>query len=237
MNPKGNPRYTPLTLTDAQYTVPKQAGWPRVFVADAVSNRGNGRWFLVFARQSAEAPWKAVYLASLADNEIPQFKTDRDGYAEVVPAGGNSGLKVDPGKLGERYADYLGTGRGDTFASGPHTDGWRSVRAKLARKPGSRLQWEDQPADYAPVALRTKDGGALVFFSTYYHQQKTFAPGTPVIVAPALKGIMEGPVKKKTQKMTFTTISEQTVKVPTAGSAQKVTFLHRLEAKTSAKTL
>jgi hypothetical protein len=236
LTPQGNPRFVPLAFTDAHFTVPKQAGWPKYFLADAVSNRKNTRWFLVFGRDGADAKWRAVYLATFAPKDVPQFRTDRDGYAEAVPAGGTSGLTVDPGALSRTYADYLNTGKGGVFASGPETDGWRAERAKAARQPGARIQWEDQVADFPPVSLRTKDGGALVFFSTYYHQRKTVAQGSVIQVPEGLRGILEGP-EKKTDKMAFTTISGQAVKVPAKGSGGKVTVLNRIEAKTSAKAL
>ncbi|MEN2418831.1 hypothetical protein AABB02_12035 [Streptomyces rimosus] len=237
VSPQGNPKFPPLTLTSPHFTVPRQAGWPKVFLADAVSNRNNTRWFLVFTRDAMGAKWKASYLSALSDNQIPQFKTDPDGYAEVVPADArDSGLKVAPGELGKAYAAYLNTGKGEVFAPGPATDQWRKLREEQGRQPGSRIQYEDQPSDYAPVALRTKDGGALVFFSTYYHQQKTVSEGARINIPPEIKGIMDGPAKSS-NRMTFTTLSEQVVKVPAAGTAEKVAFLHRLEAKTSAKSL
>lgn len=86
VSPRGNPKFPRLTLTSPHFTVPKQAGWPKFFLADAVSNRNNARWFLVFTRDAVGAKWKASYLSALADNQIPQFKTDPDGYAEAVPA-------------------------------------------------------------------------------------------------------------------------------------------------------
>ena len=86
VRPQGNPNFTPLTFKDAHFTVPKQAGWPKYFVADAVSNRKNSRWYLVFSRDGIDAKWRAVYLATFAGNAAPQFKTDKDGYAEAVPA-------------------------------------------------------------------------------------------------------------------------------------------------------
>ncbi|MGW7551607.1 hypothetical protein [Streptomyces rimosus] len=237
VSPQGNPKFPPLTLTSPHFTVPRQAGWPKVFLADAVSNRNNTRWFLVFTRDAMGAKWKASYLSALSDNQIPQFKTDPDGYAEVVPADAkDSGLKVAPGELGKAYAAYLNTGKGEVFAPGPATDQWRKLREQQGRQPGARIQYEDQPSDYAPVALRTKDGGALVFFSTYYHQQKTVSEGARINIPPEIKGIMDGPAKSS-NRMTFTTLSEQVVKVPAAGTAEKVAFLHRLEAKTSAKSL
>ncbi|MGW7578510.1 hypothetical protein [Streptomyces sp. NPDC054765] len=241
LRPQGNPGFTALAFTDPHFTVPQQAGWPKYFIADAASNRKNARgqntrWFLVFSRNGIDEQWRAVYLATFAGNKAPELKTDGKGYAEAVPAGAQSGLMVAPGKLSRRYADYLNTGKGSAFAAGPETDGWRARRARDTNRPGQRIMWEDTAADYPPVALRTKDGGALVFFSTFYHQQKTVFAGATITVPAALKGLLEGP-EKKTNRMAFTTVSGQAVTVPAKSSGGKVTVLNRIEAKTSVKPL
>ncbi|MGD3105142.1 hypothetical protein [Streptomyces sp. YGL11-2] len=240
IQPNGNPRFAPLRFTDAHFTVPKQKGWPKFFVGDALSNRRNRsgentRWFLVFSRDAVGAKWRAVYLATFDSNTSPELKVT-DGYAEAVPTDGSSGLTVDPGKLGQSYADYLNTGKGGSFAPGPNTDQWRAQRARDANQPGARIQWEDQASEYPPVALRTTDGGALVFFSTIYHQQKTVSPGLMITVPPSLRGIVEGP-DKKTTRMAFTTVSGQAVTVPAKSAGGKITVLNRIEAKTSARAL
>ncbi|MFE7315695.1 hypothetical protein ACFU7T_21825 [Streptomyces sp. NPDC057555] len=240
IRPNGNPGFNPLAFTDAHFTVPQQKGWPKFFIGDALSNRRGGdgqntRWFLVFSRDAVNAKWRAVYLATFPGNKAPELKVT-DGYAEAVPADGSSGLTVDPGKLSQAYADYLGTGKGDEFAPGRETTGWRDRRASGANQPGARIQWEDQPSNLPPVALRTTDGGALVFFSTVYHQQKTVSKGLMITVPPELRGIVDGPVKKTT-RMAFTTVSGQAVTVPAKGTGGKIKVLNRIEAKTSAKAL
>lgn len=240
LQPQGNPGFKELAFTDPHFTVPQQAGWPKYFIADAASNRTNARgqntrWFLVFSRNGIDEQWRAVYLATFADNKAPELKTDKKGYAEAVPTGTKSGLSVDPGKLSSTYADYLSTGKGSTFASGPQTDGWRARRAKDANRAGQRIMWEDSPATYPPVALRTTDGGALVFFSTVYHQQQTLFAGATISVG-KLKGLVQGP-PKKTNRMLFTTVSGQTVKVPAKSAGGKVAVLNRIEAKTAVKPL
>ncbi|MEU9110560.1 hypothetical protein AB0D04_01865 [Streptomyces sp. NPDC048483] len=240
-HPGGFPNFTPLTFKDAHFSIPKQAGWPKSFVADAVTNRVDKdkqplRWYLVFSRDSIDAKWRAVYLATFKNNDAPKIKEAADGFAEAVPTGGASGLTAAPGKLSTSYADYLRTGKGEVFASGPDTTEWRATRAKEATGVGSRIDYEDTPANFPPVALRTEDGGALAFFATYYHRQKTVSPGIIITITPELKGILQGPMKK-TNRMAFTNISGQAVKVPAKGSGGKVEILNRLDVKTSAKAL
>lgn len=238
-HPQGNPNASPLTFRDPHFTVPKQAGWPRFFLADAVSNRRGGsgqlsRWFLVFSRTAADAPWRAAYLATLSGDQVPQFRTDADGFAEPVPADGGNGLVVDPARLSKAYTDYLRTGKGDLFAPGFRTDAWRRDREAKSRTPGSQIQYLDQSARFAPVALRTADGGALVFFASYYHQQKTVSEGSTMQVSPQVQGVMDKPVEQAT-KITLTNLTAQVVKVPAKSAGGKVAVLNYVEARTSAK--
>ncbi|MFG2141408.1 hypothetical protein [Streptomyces sp. NPDC048650] len=241
MRPRGNPGYTPLTFKDTHFTVPEQAGWPKSFVADGLTNRKDPRtgallrWFLVFSRDGIDEQWRAVHLATFKNNTAPQLK--RDGkFAEAVPVSAASGLKVAPGKLSKTYADYLTTGRGGAFAPGADTDAWRRDRAKQANGVGSRIQVQDQPSDYPAFALRTEDGGALVFFSTYYHQQQTLSTGLTIHLPDRLRGVMQGPAKK-TNRMAFTSVSGQAAKVPAEDAGGRIEILNRLDAITSAKPL
>ncbi|MFF4950195.1 hypothetical protein ACWC2K_00245 [Streptomyces chattanoogensis] len=235
--PEGSPNYKPVTFKDANFTIPKQTGWPRSFLADVVTNirSKNGdfiRWYLVFGRDGIDAPWRVTYQATFANNQAPELKI-KDGFAESVPVGGGSGLTVDPGKLSKTYADYLGSGKGDVFAPGADTSEWRAQRLRDANGAGTRIQYEDSAAAFPPVALRTEDGGALVFFATYYHQQKTVAPGMIITVPKELRGIVQGPMKKQTTRMEIANISSQAVKVPAKSAGGKVAFLYRVFAQTS----
>jgi hypothetical protein len=231
-NPAGNPNYTPLELTDAKFTIPKKAGWPRWFVADTAANKGGGsRWLLVFTRNDLSEPWQVAYLTLLAPSAVPEFKTDKDGWAEAVPANSTE-LAVAPGKLSQSYATYLKSG-GTDFADGTHTSGWRADREK-ATKPGLAVQFLDQPltsGDYAPLALRTADGGALVFFTTRYFQKETAAEGTSV---PAqnkdVQALTTGEVE---QSLTLQLVSNEVALDPKRGG--KVSVLGRIEGLTSAQ--
>ncbi|WP_052865695.1 hypothetical protein [Streptomyces niger] len=227
--------FGPLELSDAKFVIPKMAGWPKFFVADALSNRKNTRWTLAFTRNGPQEKWKAAYLLTLPKNRTPEFATDKDGYAEAVPAGkGSGGLTIDPAKLSSTYATYLKAGEGDTFAPGPATDGLRRDRAAEADGLGRHIDTVDQPYKFPAMALRTKDGGALAFFGTRYYQRKTLSAGSTIAYTPETEALLQGQ-KKKTNKMTYTTVSEQAVKVPAEDAGGRVAFLSRLEQKTAAK--
>ncbi|MEU1593530.1 hypothetical protein ABZ468_11895 [Streptomyces sp. NPDC005708] len=232
-NPGGNPGHTPLKLTDARFTIPEKAGWPRWFVADAHANKGSAdaHWLLVFTRSDPDKVWAVSYLTILAAGDVPAFKKDKDGWAEPVTAG-DAALAVEPRRLGTQYATYLKSG-GNTFAPGAHTSQWRATRLKNASRPGLARQYIDEPltnGDYAPVGLRTTDGGALVFFATHHYEKQTAAPGVDINVTDSnIKALLTGEVK---QSLTLEFVSNQAVLDPSKGP---VKFLSRVEGLTGAK--
>ena len=231
-HPDGNPSHTPLKLTDAKFTIPKKAGWPRWFVADTRSNKGdtNAHWLLVFTRSDTSKVWAVSYLTILAADDVPTFAKDKDGWAEPVTAD-DAALAVQPRKLGTAYAAYLKDG-GDTFAPGTHTSQWRATRQKNASRPGRAQQYIDEPlsnGDYAPVGLRTTDGGALVFFATRHYEKQTAAQGVNIPVDPNTNALLKGEVR---QSLTRVSVSNQVVSDPAKGA---VKFLSRIAGLTAAK--
>jgi hypothetical protein len=232
-NPGGNPGHVPLELTDAKFMIPRKAGWPRWFVADTRANKGSPdtRWLLVFTRSDASKVWAVSYLTIVAGSDVPTFKKDKDGWAEPVSAD-DPALAVQPSKLGTAYATYLRSG-GNTFAPGPHTSQWRATRLKNASKPGVARQYIDESltnGDYAPVGLRTTDGGALLFFATHHYEKQTAARDVNLTISdPNTKALLTGEVK---QSVTLEYVSNQAVLDPPKG---QVKFLSRVEGLTGAK--
>ncbi|MET9557061.1 hypothetical protein [Streptomyces sp. NPDC006645] len=234
-NPDGNSRHQPLELTDAKFLIPKKAGWPRWFVADTDSNRdeddgpGDTRWVLVFVRGGADQLWEVAYLAILTPDEIPEFETDKDGYAVPAPADSESPA-VAPGDVSAEYTSYLKDGKPAHFARGPHTDEWRDIRAKNAKLPGLTIQYSDQPlkdGEFAPLALATKDGGALVFFAIKYFERQTAAAGYTPKVSDDVKALMTGEV---TNTLTKEWVSSQAALLePDGADADQVNVLSRLQ--------
>ncbi|MFH8803492.1 hypothetical protein ACH4F6_28460 [Streptomyces sp. NPDC017936] len=235
-HPDGNPQHTPLALTDVRYTIPKKAGWPRWFVADAQANKGgDARWVLVFTRNAPADRWQAAYLTLVAPGALPEFSKDKDGWAEAVPAGSAGAVRA-PKNLSADYAAYLRTG-GGTFADGAYTSELRSTRAKNSSKPGLATQYVDEPltgGDFAPLALRTADGGTLVFFSTHHYVKQTAAAGASV-PAPNqnVRALTTGEI---TRSLTMEFVANEMAVAPAKGSGDgKVSVLSRLEGLTAAK--
>ncbi|MFD6418488.1 hypothetical protein [Streptomyces sp. NPDC060194] len=238
-SPGGNPRHSPLALTDARFTVPAQAGWPKFFLADTDSNRDrdgdprlDNRWLLVFTRGGADQLWEVTYLAVLTPDEVPAFRTSSGRAEPVAPDGG--GLAARPASLSERYAAYLRDGRGP-FATGSHTSEWRALRERTARRPGRTTQYADQPltdASYAPLGLRTEDGGALVFFSSRHYEKQTAAPGVPLRIQPEVRSLLTGGAARTS--VTLEQVSGQAALVPPAGGGP-VDVVARLQGLTGAR--
>ncbi|WP_225827882.1 hypothetical protein [Streptomyces naphthomycinicus] len=232
-SPSGNPDHTPLALTDVKITIPEKAGWPRWFVADAKGNKGGDfRWVLVFTRDDVGERWQVAYLTLMAPGTVPEFRKNDDGWAEAVPAD-TAQLAVPPDELGKTYVDYLKSG-GKTFADGRDTSGLRADRKKAAEKPGLVRQYIDEPlahGDYAPLALRTADGGALVFFTTHHYEKQTAYKGATVPVTnTAVRALIKGDVK---QNLTLESIANEAVLDP-AGSGP-VRMLGRVQGLTAAQ--
>ncbi|MFI8422936.1 hypothetical protein [Streptomyces sp. NPDC085479] len=232
--PGGNPDHKPLELRDARFLVPRKAGWPRWFVADTDANRDDGtaaagnRWLVAFVRNGPDEEWKAAHLVILGPDEVPEF-AEAEGDEVPVEAGSDA-VAVAPGELSERYAAYLKDGGASPFAAGPHTTEWRDKRARTAQRPGLATQFIDREADtgdFAPLALGTKDGGALVFFASRHFERQTTAKGYRPKVGPELRALMKGEV---VNTVTKEWVSSQVVLVKPAGTEKDaVTFAGRLQ--------
>lgn len=237
LNPSGNPNHVALKLTDVEYTIPEKAAWPRWFVADAAANKGNAkdRWLFVFTRDGLTDLWEVSFLTVVPGDDMPEFQKDENGHAQVVQPN-DAQLSVEPAQLPDRYVTYL---KEDSalFADGPYTSEERSRRQQNARKPGLARQYIDEAltnGDYAPVGLRTTDGGALVFFTTRTYQKQTAAQGVNIPVNdPAVRALMTGEPK---QSLTLEFVNNQAVLDPAkTRSDQQVRVLSQVGGLTGAK--
>ncbi|WP_435970433.1 hypothetical protein [Streptomyces sp. Qhu_M48] len=239
-SPGGNKNHRPLELTDARFVLPRKAGWPRWFLADTDSNRdtdqgaGDKRWLLVFVRNGPQQLWEVAHLVILGSSQVPEF-AEEGGYAVPVAAGTDA-LAVAPEDLGARYVAYLKDGAPGPFAPGAHTSLWREQRQKGAKRPGLATQYLDRAADqgdFAPLGLRTKDGGALVFFATRSFERQTAAPGYRPKVDPAVKALLTGEVRSTVTKEW---VSNQVALVRPAGAAgDGVTISGRIQGVVGAQ--
>jgi hypothetical protein len=233
-DPDGNSDYKPLAFSDTHYLIPRQVGWPKFFVADTATNRDpDSRWLLVFRHAAPGQPWKAAYVAAVPTSAMPKFAKDKDGYA--LPAGSaGTNLLVQPGRLSQAYTGYLGKG-GDDFADGPATSQLRATRQANAKAPNSVTQYADQPAsggDYTPAALRTTDGGAVVFFGAHLQSRSTFRAGYRLNLPDSTKALLTGTPRTS---ITLSQLADCAATVPAADGSGKVVLLSRIVGLISAK--
>jgi hypothetical protein len=143
---------------------------------------------------------------------------------------------VQPGQVAAAYTSYLQDGKGSVFAGGPSTSQLLATRADHARTPNSVTQYADQPAqggDDDPVALRTADGGALVFFGTRHQSRSTYRAGYQLTIDPDTKALMTGTPKTS---VTLSTVGQQLATVPARGAGTgTVAVLSRVVGLVSAK--
>ncbi|MER5494637.1 hypothetical protein [Streptomyces sp. NPDC002490] len=243
--PLGNPQHVPLKLTDVKYAIPEAAGWPKFFLADTDSDRDvdddparDTRWLLVFTKTGPDARWQVAFLTILSPDEVPELRTrdgDRGEDLAAPVALDEDDLTVPPEELAERYTTYLAKG-GPGFLPGPHTDRWRTERERGATRPGLSRQYVDQPvegAGFAPVGLRTADGGALVFFATRHFEKQTVARGRDLKLGADVRALLRGDAK---QSVTLEFTSNQAVRVPPRAEPGKgVEVLSRIQGLTGAK--
>jgi len=170
------------------FDLPRQNGYPRWFVASvtrsATGGQGSpggtaglslaaaGQVLMVFQQGSATAPWLLSSTSQLpAGVSVPPLATDSAGYAATVPL--NSGAQLArPDAAGPLQAAVVDDGPASpatqVVAAGNLTTGiYAAARAALTAPAGDIYQWELEGTHYANFALRTADGGALVFYGMY----------------------------------------------------------------------
>ncbi|WP_306338727.1 hypothetical protein [Streptomyces sp. KL118A] len=233
-HPDGNAGHVPLELTDAKFSIPKKAGWPRWFMADTQANRRSQlRWLWVFTKSGPDQLWRATYLNLVSPQKMPELKKDADGFAVPVPPSAKN-LALSPSDLGEEYTSYLKSG-GDAFEPGDHTSRWKAYRDRNGRRAGLAVQYIDEPQNggaFAPLGLRTRDGGALVFFSTRHYEKQTAFKGLSPKVDADAKALLKGEVR---QSLMLDRVSNQVVVDPKKSDGGKVAFLGRIQGLTGAK--
>jgi hypothetical protein len=235
-SPQGNPAYSALTFSEQKYFIPEQRGWPKFFVAEAKTNRsGDSRWLLVFRRGAPEQPWIADFLGVAAPNELPDFTVGKDGHAQAVPLAGTD-LAVQPGQLSTQYADYLDAKKTNpVFADGPSTSQLRTSHDKGHQTANTVTQYVDQgetAGDFTPVALRTKNGGAVVFFGSRHQSRSDFRAGYRLNVDQDTQALTTGTPKTS---ITVSQVAQEMVTVPSASKGGQVVFLSRLVGLVAAK--
>jgi len=179
--------------------VPKLTAYPQWFMATVPESAAPGgparTALLVFDRLDAETTW-ALSGSVLLNPGVPAPKVAADsaGYATAVPSA-DSTLKLRPDVVGATHATVVDDGPSSAAApavqAGPQTTGLYQSNAAIARQAAAQkttYSWELEGTSYPSFALRTTDGGAVVFY--------TMTLATSVVPAqPAAQGKTQGKTK------------------------------------------
>jgi hypothetical protein len=170
--------------------VPKVTTFPQWFVATAPEHPATGgpsrTALMVFDRAYAGATWELAGSVLLdAGAPGPGVATDRAGYATALSTADQT-PKVRPDIVGPMHATVADDGPSSAataaVAAGPQTTGLYAANAAIGRQATARhesYQWQMQGTSYPVFALRTTDGGALVFYTMYLNTQTAPAKAPP----------------------------------------------------------
>jgi hypothetical protein len=191
-----NRSYLAYGVQDVAYYIPRlPAAYPKWFAvrtenvdrgvpagkaaADAFTE------YTVFSQASAGAPWLDVYEPFIVKNVVmPTIATDPQGYAIATNLTGDAaGLSVAPDRIGQLTATYLNQvavnpSNQAVMAAAPYlSDLSDEVYWRSGEDPGHVIfdaTDTHSPTRYPVFGLRTKNGGALLFYTTA--AQLTLAP-------------------------------------------------------------
>ncbi len=238
--PAGDPGYQPLMLSDTRFLIPRSARLAQVVRGGQRRQPGPGplaagvhplqRGPAVEGRVSGGgAPGatarlrhrlRTAYAEPGPAAPVPACSSSRVNWATGTPRTSGRAARVRP-----------------LFADGPYTSQVLNQR-RTDYAPGPRIitAFADSPADPGgdpTVALRLKDGGAMVFFSTEHRVTQTSNSGGLTVSDPFIKALMTG--TPNTSVVLFRA-AEQAVSVPArnAGTGGRVTFLAHIDGVVSA---
>ena len=151
-----------LVVTDVQ--TPSFSKYPLWFMATAFDPGGKVNRVQIFQRDSAVDPWLLVAAPqTVVSTELPELRHDGNGAALTVAPSSSTGMAMSPQEAAEAYARALGSTTPSTEVA--QDDFIRQMRDSFDAN--SSLEGvgvtQDWAAEKVVHALRTDDGGALVF--------------------------------------------------------------------------
>jgi hypothetical protein len=152
--------------------VPRFTGYPQWFVTAAPWRDGEPGRLEVFTRDSAAAGWISVIAPELLPGvDFPTLALDAEQYVVPLTPDELDDLPVSVQALATAHAEALSTGAADglggKLADDPWTTSRRDADAAAAAAVGEAANVQAAYAVGAtlPQALRTQDGGALVWYT------------------------------------------------------------------------
>lgn len=223
--------------------VPKASTYPQQWFMAAVPEHpaagGPSQVALMLFSRSAAAPVWALSGSVLLNPGVPapDVKIDSAGYATAVYVS-DQGLKVRPNVVGPIHATVADDGPASpataAVAAGPETTGLYASNAALAKQAAARkqsYQWLLEGTSYPEFALRTTDGGALVFYCMYLttttspvkRPAKNSKAPLPVIPVPAAyRGLLPANQPTLHHSLTADALLEYAAIDPASASTAKI---------------
>jgi hypothetical protein len=173
-----NHNYLAFGPVHVTYYIPRQsidAAYPHWFVArvtyadKASPQRPIGAGYLLFTQDSPGAAWKDVLEPWVlpGNRTTLRIAVDAQGFATAVSPGGNAaGLGITPAQIEPVTAASLDGGSPGVIKVPRNLSDLRDQAFWQPRLgPGATVTDMHQPAPGAVFGLRTKDGGALLFYA------------------------------------------------------------------------
>ncbi|MCF2533101.1 hypothetical protein [Yinghuangia soli] len=220
-----DPRQTkpsvPFTHDKPQFWIPRPVGWPKWFAVQNTPSYTNARtMLLVFTKENPDAPWKAAWGPSLRPGEsFPEPHRDAKGYVTAVPLD-EAGLVAAPKDTAGVLTGYLADGKAsaDLLTPSAITQELRKPREEPVQD-GFVRQFVDAPAtQFPPLAIRTKDGGALVLLTATHSMKLTVQPPNTLGEVEAHQQAFLS--RKPERSVTEHRLAEYAVVVPKAGQGR-----------------
>lgn len=168
-----------LVVSDVQ--TPSFSTYPLWFMATAFDPAAKVNRIQIFQRDSAVDPWLLVAAPqTVVSTQLPELRHAGDGSALTVAPSSATGMAASPQDAAEAYARALGSTT--PSAEVEQDDFIRQMRdafdANSALEGVTVTQdWAAEPVEHA---LRTDDGGALVFVNLLRLDTYTVQPGSTV---------------------------------------------------------
>jgi len=177
---KTPPGFKPFDLRDAEYFPVRSTAYPRVFLTRGHQRNLDGTksqsgWkYQLFRQETEGGPWLQFFspVGEIKDSEPqPEVATDAEGLATEVPLDASE-LLIPPSKFAANYtARLLGKPLPEKNVQFVGVDTWTSSQAAYRKKLKQFAKVIERAApstEHLSYALRTKDGGALVFATISY---------------------------------------------------------------------
>jgi hypothetical protein len=253
LDPK-NKDYATIAYPDPVVYVPRQKSYPAWFAVRTLTQgkkiTGSPYTYLLFTKASADAKWIQVFepnTSGLPKGTPPAVATDAAGYATQVSPADTTGLRLAPSALPAKQVTYLDVGNIPTkpprpglptpkrpkvtpFGNGNTDLGDLHDKAFWhSRLPPGSTELDQHQVSPGPIyALRTTDGGALIF----YNLTASLTLGAPNAIpfTMTIAGIFDGKDSMRSAQVNY---DDQFAIYEAAGAAATPTVIANLSGAVS----